>query len=86
MSRSAEHHARNTFLRENLSDPEKARKEAPPTADTVKKVTSEMNLPCKVEDVPDSDGAKLHWIGDPAANKVLLYFHGEDKKSPNMQS
>lgn len=28
------------------------------------------------EEVPNSDGARLHWLGDRSADKVILYLHG----------
>jgi len=33
-------------------------------------------FPVVIEDLPDSDDAKLFWIGDKAAKKVVLYLHG----------
>jgi len=30
----------------------------------------------EAEDVPDGQGGRLHWVGDRAAKKVILYYHG----------
>lgn len=77
MTRTADHEARNQFLRDTLGNNDAARKAAVPTADTVKKVANELALSLKSEDIKNSDGGRLHFIGDTSAQKVLLYFHGE---------
>ena len=76
MSRSAEHDARNNELRKRFSSVDRARAEAAPTAKVVPEQAQLLGLPHKIKEIPDSDGAKLHWVGDLAAEKAMLYFHG----------
>ncbi|KAK5044475.1 hypothetical protein LTR84_010756 [Exophiala bonariae] len=76
MSRSAAHDARNQLLRETLSNNEDARKSSVPTGETVRRITSDLGISLKSENIPSSDGARLHFIGQISAEKVLLYFHG----------
>jgi len=76
MSRSAEHDARNNELRQRFSSVDRARAEAAPTAKVITEQAQLLGLPHKIEDIPESDGAKLHWVGDLTAQKAMLYFHG----------
>ena len=78
MSRSAAHDARNEAFRSGLGSPD-ARKEARiPTADVVPAECQRLGIQVKAEEVPDSDGAVIHWIGDSSLENVMLYFHGTD--------
>lgn len=77
MSRSAAHDARNTLVRETYSDVELARKNAIPTATVIPARAEKLGLAHSVDDVPDSDGARIHWVGDRHAQRVILYYHGQ---------
>lgn len=77
MSRSAAHDARNAFLRDNSSDNELGRQLSVPTGEVVKKISRELGVTLKTEDIPNSDGGRLHFLGNSSAEKVILYFHGE---------
>ncbi|KAL5313072.1 hypothetical protein ACEPPN_019499 [Leptodophora sp. 'Broadleaf-Isolate-01'] len=76
MSRSAAHDARNAFLRDNSSDNELGRQLSVPTGEVVKKISRELGVTLKTEDIPNSDGGRLHFLGNSSAEKVILYFHG----------
>ncbi|EXJ82596.1 hypothetical protein A1O3_06409 [Capronia epimyces CBS 606.96] len=76
MSRSAAHDERNTSFREAFRTPFEFASSAAPTAQLVQTETQKLKLEHDVEDIPNSNGARLHWIGDRSAEKVLLYFHG----------
>lgn len=77
MSRSAEHDGRNAALRQMFATTQLARDASQPTGATVPAECEKLNLPWAVEDIADSEGGKLHWLGDRKAENVLLYFHGE---------
>jgi hypothetical protein len=77
MSRSEAHEARNKAYREALGDNSQARAASIPTAERISAQAKELGEKWAVEDVPDGRGGKLHWVGDRAAKKVILYFHGE---------
>ena len=47
----------------------------PRTGEAYQHLASSKGLPIETVDHPDT-GCKSHWIGSPAAKKVLLYFHG----------
>jgi len=76
MSRSAEHDARNDALRSQFSSLDGARAQAIPDAEVFPKRAKILGLAHEVQDVPNSDGAKIHWIGDRSSKKVILYYHG----------
>jgi hypothetical protein len=77
MSRSAAHDARNEILRKAFVDPAVAFANSIPTATTIEKVCKADGLAWKVEDVPNSSGARVHWVGEREAEKAVLWFHGE---------
>jgi len=75
-SRSAEHDARNAALRAALGTNELARAASQPTGKTVPSQCADIGLAHEAEDVADSNGARIHWLGPRGASKALLYFHG----------
>lgn len=77
MSRSAEHDARNNALRAALGTTQLARAASQPTGTTVPSVCADLKLPHAVEDIANSEGGRLHWLGDRKAENVLVYYHGE---------
>lgn len=77
MSRSAEHDARNATFRTALASTDAARAATPPTAVTIEACSKKLNRAWQVDNVPDSEGAKIHWVGNRASKRVILYFHGE---------
>ena len=77
MSRSAAHDARNTSLQELFLNPFELKAAIPPTAQVIPEEAQKLNLEHYVEDIPSSRGARIHWLGDRSAKKVLLYFHGD---------
>lgn len=78
MSRSEAHDARNTAFREAFRKPVEFGATCPPTGTLIETEAQKLNLEHHVEDVPVPNGndAKLHWLGDRSAKKVILYFHG----------
>jgi hypothetical protein len=76
MSRSAAHDARNKSYREALGDNSAAIAASIPTAQRIPTQAKELGVKWEVEDVPDGQGGRIHWVGDRAAKKVILYFHG----------
>lgn len=81
MSRSAAHDARNKSFREAFAKPFEYKATALPTAQVIIEEAQKLNLEHSVEDVPAGSGARIHWLGDRSAKRVLLYFHGEASKS-----
>jgi hypothetical protein len=77
MSRSEAHEARNKGFREAFAKPFDLASVAVPTAKIVPDEAQKLGVDHYVEDIPNSQGARLHWLGNRAAKKVLLYFHGE---------
>ena len=77
MSRSAAHAARNRGFREAFAAPFEFKAALLPTGELIPKEAQKLGLKHDVEDVPDGRGARIHWLGDRSAKKVLLYFHGE---------
>ncbi|CAK1360897.1 unnamed protein product [Cercospora beticola] len=75
-SRSAEHDARNSALKTALGTTELARAASQPTATTVPSRCNEIGLSWEVQDLADSHGARIYWLGARTAPTVLLYFHG----------
>ncbi|OCK78706.1 alpha/beta-hydrolase [Lepidopterella palustris CBS 459.81] len=59
-----------------FSDLDLARKNSPPTSTTIPARCKILNLPWQADDVPNSSGARIHWIGDRSAKKVIFYIHG----------
>lgn len=76
-SRSAAHEERNKALRAGFASPDAARKASLPTATTVEARAKDLKLDHEVEEVPNSDGARVHWLGDRTAKKVWVYLHGQ---------
>ena len=76
MSRSAEHDARNAALKAALGTNELARAASQPTGNTVPAQCKDLGLAWEVEDISDSNGARIHWLGARGVPSVLLYFHG----------
>jgi hypothetical protein len=74
--RSPEHKARNDLFRNNRTPPEEVRIAQGPTAEIVKKECERLGVQHRAEDVPDSNGARIHWIGDSSAKDMMIYFHG----------
>ena len=61
MSRSDAHDARNEAFRVGLADVPAAKAASLPTKDTVAAECERLTVPLKTEDVPGSEGAKIHW-------------------------
>ena len=80
MSRSADHENRNAAFREAFLKPLEFAAAAPATAEQVRTEAQKLGIEHHVEDIPNSQGAKLHWLGDRTAPKVLLYFHGRSRQ------
>lgn len=76
MSRSTEHDARNAAFLTTFSSCDVSRAQSTPNSIIIPKQAKLLGLVHNVEDVPDSDGAKIHWLGDRSSRKVILYFHG----------
>ena len=76
MPRSEAHEARNAAVREGFRSVKDARAASVPTADAIVSTCETLKVAHKVEDVPDSQGARLHWIGDASPRNTILYFHG----------
>ncbi|EXJ92458.1 hypothetical protein A1O3_01009 [Capronia epimyces CBS 606.96] len=76
MSRSAAHDARNRGFREAFATPFEFKDSLLPTGELIPKEAQKLHLQHEVEDVPAGRGARIHWLGDRSASKVLLYFHG----------
>lgn len=77
VSRSAAHDERNKALRAGFSSPAAAIEGSLPTATTIGARAKDLKLDREVEDVPNSDGARVHWLGDHTAIKVWVYLHGQ---------
>lgn len=78
MSRSTAHDARNAALQSTFSSLDGARAQSIPDAIVIPARAKILGLAHCVEDIPESDGAKIHWVGDRSATKVILYFHGKE--------
>ncbi len=78
MARSEAHATRNATFRTGLSSPAAAREVSIPTRDVVPAECERLGVQTKAEDVPDSEGARIHWIGDSSLENVILYFHGTE--------
>ncbi len=76
MSRSAAHDARNAAFRQAFSSMDGARAALVPDAIVIPNTARSLGLNHEVQEIPDSEGAKIHWVGDKTAEKVILYFHG----------
>ena len=76
MSRSTAHSERNKALREGFADIPAAKAASPPTRDIIAAECQRQGVALKIEDVPDSQGARIHWVGPGGGEDVLLYFHG----------
>jgi hypothetical protein len=74
--RSPEHKARNDLFRKTRTSPEEARTARGPTAQIVANECQRLGVQHRVEDIPDSNGARIHWIGDSSPRDVMVYFHG----------
>lgn len=77
MARSAAHEERNKALREAFSSPFVVAAAAAPTAEVIGSYFKERNIEHRVEEIPNSEGARLHWLGKPSAKKVILHYHGK---------
>jgi len=77
MSRSAAHDARNKSYREALGDNVSAKAASIPTAQRIPTQAKELGVEWEVEDVPNGQGGRIHWVGDRGAKQVILYFHGD---------
>jgi len=77
MSRSPAYDARNKGYREALTDSAAFKASSIPTAQRIENDAKELGVKWEAEDVPDGQGARIHWVGDRAAKKVILYFHGD---------
>lgn len=79
-ARSDGHQARNEQVRTMFTSLAEATI-LPSTSTTVTTRAQALNWLHSVEEIPLGKGAKIHWLGDKAAKKVLLYFHGKRKFS-----
>ena len=77
MTRSEAYDARNKGFRDAFSKPLELAAVAVPTATIIPEESQKIGMPHHVEDVPNSQGARLHWLGDQSAQRVILYFHGQ---------
>ena len=77
MSRSEAHEQRNAQFREAFKAPFNFAATAPPTADIIPQQAKQLELAHTVDDIPNGQGARLHWLGNTKPDKVILYFHGE---------
>lgn len=77
MGRSPEHDARNAALQTRFSDLNVARAEAVPDEITIPARAKILNLTHETQNLPNSEGAVIHWLGDKSAEKVIVYFHGQ---------
>lgn len=80
MSRSDAHDVRNAAFRKAFETPFEFKSSLLPTADLIAKEAKKLGLQHEVQDIPSGRGARIHWLGDRSAKRVLLYFHGEDRK------
>ncbi|KAK7883448.1 hypothetical protein LTR67_011198 [Exophiala xenobiotica] len=76
MSRSAAHDARNSAFREAFKTPFEFKASLLSTGELITKEARKLNLRHGIEDIPAGRGARIHWLGDRPAKRVLLYFHG----------
>ena len=76
MPRSEAHTLRNQHIKASLSDPQAARKALQPTRDVVLSETERLGTSVRVQNIPSSEGANLHWVGSDVADTVVLYIHG----------
>lgn len=74
-SRSDAHAARNEQVRNMFASLAEVTG-MPPTSTTITGAAQTLKLDHNVENVPESQGAKIHWLGDANAHKLLLYYHG----------
>ena len=81
MSRSDAHAARNEALRTALGSVAATKEASLPTKDVVAAECQRLGVALKVEDVADSKGARIHWIGETSPQDVILYFHGTEPKA-----
>ena len=84
MSRSPEHDARNFALQARFSNLDNARAGAIPDAITIPNRAKLLGLQHEVQDVPESEGARIHWLGDKSADKVIVYYHGTRPLEPQV--
>lgn len=77
MSRSPAHDARNSQLRLMFGVAGADTPNFESTGVVIAKGCDNLNVAHHVEDIPNSNGAKLHFAGDIKSEKVILYFHGE---------
>ncbi|EXJ65787.1 uncharacterized protein A1O5_11028 [Cladophialophora psammophila CBS 110553] len=84
MSRSQAHDERNRVVRGGMSSLEAAMSVSAPTRDIITSECARLGQTVKTEDIPDSEGAKVHWIGDSSAPSAILYFHGGGLGLPAM--
>lgn len=75
MARSEAHARRDATIRAGLNDIEASR-QASPTKDVIASECQRLETAVKIEDVPHSNGARIHWIGNTSPKNVVLYFHG----------
>jgi hypothetical protein len=76
MSRSKAHDQRNAAIREAFLRPFELAAASPPTGQTISVQAQMLNLDHSIEEVPGGKGARLHWLGNRSAEKIILYFHG----------
>lgn len=67
---------RHKALGEVQSVTARARAASTPTAQVIPAEAKELGVKWEVEIVSNGEGGKLHWVGDRAAKKVVLWFHG----------
>ncbi|KAJ3464875.1 hypothetical protein MRS44_009661 [Fusarium solani] len=76
MARSELHEKRNKTVRDGLSSVAEARAASPSTTQAMTLQCRELGVDLTTEDIPEGQGAKIHWIGDRSPQTVILYFHG----------
>ena len=76
MARSEAHNQRNAQFREAFLKPWDFANSTPPSGKTIESEAKELGLAHEVDDIPNGQGAKLHWLGNTKPDIVVLYFHG----------
>lgn len=77
MARSAAHAKRDAEARNSFTDAEVARNN-PSTKEIIKSECQRLGVKLRVEEIPESNGARIHWVGETPTKTVVLYFHGID--------
>lgn len=77
MPRSDAHFTRNKTVRERLSNLRTSINTLPTTQDVLRAECQRLELPLVVEEVAESSGANVLWVGEKSSENVLFYIHGQ---------